>query len=163
VRGTVFIIVVLLVVVLIGISGQRWLNTQTMEPEQEPTMSVAEIKSATVQIPYDSLFRYNERYVGAIIFFRGEVVQAVSGSEADSYVLRVATKQEFFGSTAIWDKDIIWVNYNGLRVLEKDMVDVWGRVVGLQEYTAVLGNQITVPAVLSLHLEVEGHSFLLAP
>jgi hypothetical protein len=117
-------------------------------------MSLAEIKSTAIQVPYDSLFRYNEKYVGGLIYFRGQVIQATSAGGPDSYVLRVATRQTSYGS---WFEDVIWVNYVGPRVLEKDIVDVWGRVAGLRSYKAVLGQEVTIPEVDSLHLEFITH------
>ena len=126
-KANVFIVVIIVFVVLLGFAGQRLLNTQFTEPE--PSMSISQIKSAAVQVPYDSLFRYNERYVGAIIYFRGQVVQVVATAGSDSYWLRVATKQPTYGNS--WYEDIILVHYTGPRVLENDMVQVWGRVVGL--------------------------------
>jgi hypothetical protein len=94
--------------------------------------------------------RNNENYIGTIVYYRGGIsqVQQVSG---DNYVLRIATKEsEYLG----YMDDVIWVNYQGTRLLEDDIVDVWGKVIGLKSYTAVLGNEITIPDLNSLHLEL---------
>jgi len=141
-----FGLMALLVMSIIFISGcvQEESSTKT------PTMSVEEIKSSALTISYDDLMRNNENYVGEVAYYRGEVVQ-VSEIYGDKYVLRVATKQEpYIG----YFKDVIWVNYKGKRLLEDDIIDVWGRVKGLKTYTAVLGNEITIPEIDSLHVEL---------
>jgi hypothetical protein len=38
--------------------------------------------------------------------------------------------------------------------LEGDIVEFWGKVKGLKEYTAVLGNAITIPEVDASILDV---------
>jgi len=55
-----------------------------------------------------------------------------------------------------WE-DTVWGNYHGKRYLEDDIVNVWGRVKGLRTYTAVLGQEITVPEIDVLHMELIGH------
>jgi hypothetical protein len=99
---------------------------------QTPTMSVEEIKSSALAISYDDLMRNNEIY-------------------GDEYFLRVATKEEPY---IRYFNDVIWVNYKGKRLLDGDVIDVWGKVRGLKTYTAVLGNRITIPQLDSLHVEL---------
>ena len=119
------------------------------EETKSPSMTVEEIKSSALTISYDDLMRNNENYIGKIVYYRGKVVQ-VRESYSNNYVLRVATKQEpyigYFG-------DVIWINYKGKRLLEDDIIDIWGGVKGLETYRAVLGNEITIPEIDSLHVE----------
>jgi hypothetical protein len=84
------------------------------------------------------------------VHYRGQVVQ-VSEAGDTRVVLRVNVTQGKYGS---WD-DTIWVNYDGPRVVEDDIVQVWGTVVGRRTYTAVLGNQITIPEITVQALTVE--------
>jgi len=142
--GLIFLI---LVVAALGYGAYQ----ATKPPPTTPKMSVGEIKSVAIKVPYDDLFRHNEQYIGKIIYFRGQIVQVVSGTGQNNYILRIATKENVYTD---WYEDVIWVNYEGPRVLEKDKVDVWGKVKGLRSYTAVLGNEVTVPEMDSLHLEV---------
>jgi hypothetical protein len=122
----------------------------TPSTTQGPAMSVEEIKSGAVTIPYDDLMRNNQAYVGKVAYYRGGVVQ-VSEVYGDRYALRVATKEaEYLG----YFENVIWVNYRGQRLLEGDIVDVWAEVKGLKTYTAVLGNEVTIPELDSLHLEL---------
>jgi len=149
-RNIVIAIALIFLVLVVAALGSG-VYQGTKPPPTTPKMSIDEIKSVAIKVPYEDLFRYNEQYIGKIIYFRGQTVQVVSGTGQNNYILRIATKENVYTS---WYEDVIWVNYEGPRVLEKDMVDVWGRVKGLRSYTAVLGVEMTIPEVDSLHLEV---------
>lgn len=79
--------------------------------------------------------------------WRGKVVQVVNSS-----TFRVATKCEY----GICIDDVIYV-YRltpATRVLDGDWIRVFGRVTGLQTYTAVLGNRIEIPKIQALHIDI---------
>ena len=112
-------------------------------------------KAQAVTIPYDELFRYNEQHVGKVVRYVGQVVQVQENAcilcDTPSYTLRVEVTQ---GNYGFWD-DPIWVDYVGKdRFLEDDIVTVWGVVTGLQSYTAVLGNQVTIPQIEAIDLQL---------
>lgn len=119
---------------------------------------LASRKAQAVTIPYDDLFRYNERHVGKTVRYVGKVLQVqekgcfIFCDETDQgYTLRIAVTR---GSYGLWD-DAIWVDYPGTqRFLEDDIVTVWGVVEGLQKYTAVLGNQITIPKIRAIDIQL---------
>jgi hypothetical protein len=115
-----------------------------------PTLSVEEIKSQAQEIPYASLMRNPENYQNSILHFRGKIIQ-VQEVFGDNYILRIATKNQAY--LGYFDDDI-YVNYKGNRLLEDDIVDVWGNFEGLKTYTAILGNQITIPEIKSLQVEI---------
>lgn len=92
-------------------------------------------------IPYDDLMRNSDAYVGAKVRYRGEVLQ-VAQRDDGTFALRIAiTEDDYF-----WT-DPIWVEYGGARVLEDDLVMLYGTFDGLTTYTAVLGNEITIPKI----------------
>ena len=124
------------------------------------TLTVTDDKGATsranaeifvaIEVPYDELFRHNESYVGDIIHVRGEIIQVVE-KLFGGYTWRVATSEsEFFGYIG----DIIWVNYSGPRFLEGDIVDLCGEVKGLRTYTAIFGQQVTIPEIDALYVKL---------
>ena len=85
--------------------------------------------------------RYSDEHVGEKVRYRGEVLQ-VSEHDDGSFTLRIAvTEEEYFFT------DPVWVEYDGPRVLEDDLVLLYGTFDGLQTYTAVLGNEVTIPAI----------------
>lgn len=117
--------------------------------EEVPQLSLSEIKNKSTELSYDELMRHNEDYVGDLVHYRAEVVQVME-VYGDNYVLRAKVTQ---GPYDRWE-DTVWLDYEGDRVLEDDIVEFWGRVDGLKTYEAVLGNQITIPKIKVLHLEL---------
>lgn len=119
-----------------------------LEPEAETTdVDIDTLKAEAVTIPYDELFRYNERHIGEAVRYIGEVLEfqqrPCDACENPTAILRVAVTEGRYS----WE-DPIWVDYAGTeRFLEDDIVTVWGTVEGLESYTAVLGNTVTVPKV----------------
>ena len=113
-------------------------------------MSVEEIKNSAINVSYDDLMRNIENYKGKTVCFRGGVVQ-VQEESGNAYNLRVATAGSYLYD---YYKNIIYVNYKGPRFLEDDIIDVWGYVKGLKTYSAVLGNEITIPELDAFHLEL---------
>lgn len=109
-------------------------------------LTVNQLKSTAIVVPYDDLFRNNEQYIGKIVKIQGKIIQ--SQNSGSDYVFRVSTKPEYYY------EDLIYLNYNGPRFIEGDIVDIWGKVDGLKTYTAVLGNSVTIPEITSNHLEL---------
>ncbi|QYZ80214.1 hypothetical protein E2N92_12625 [Methanofollis formosanus] len=110
-------------------------------------MSKQEIIASSIEVPYDDLFRYNERYIGNVVHLTGQAVQ-VSETGNKDYIIRLSTKCHGFG---VYSGDIVWVEINNadVRVLEDDMLDIYAEVVGIESYTTVLGNEVSLPAVVS--------------
>ena len=143
---------ILLMFVLGGLAslGQESTETELKNPELTPT----QIKDRAINgVEFDDLMRNNEKYVGNILYLEGKVVQATN-TFGDTYIMRVSITEEELGFGTTYYTDPIYVNYAGKRVLEDDIVGIYGRVVGIKEYTAVLGNTIELPEVDSLLLEV---------
>jgi len=100
-------------------------------------------------VPYDDLFRNNESYIGGIIHVRGEIIQV--REFLGSYDWRVATSESQFGG---YLGDIIWANYSRARYLEGDIIEMCAEVRGLRSYTAILGQQVTIPEVNVLWVQL---------
>ena len=153
-KGICAIIVIFAILLFIGLlfSGAND-TTTTPTPKVMPTVTpiatIEDIKNSASPISYDELMRNNNDYIGKVVYKRGEILQ-VSERRSDKYVLRVATQQSTYG----YYEDIIWVEYEGDRLLEGDIIDIWGKSKGLETYDAILGNQITIPKMDSLHTEL---------
>jgi len=95
------------------------------------------------EVTYDELFRNNESYVGDVVYFRGKIIQ-VQEQLFGGYVWRVATERnEYVGYIG----NILWVNYDGSRFLEGDIIDLCGKVKGLKTYSSIFGQQVTIPEI----------------
>jgi len=127
-------------------------NTETSKVANTPAESVDSVKSKAIDVPYTDLYRYNENYVGQYVHYRGQVLQ--TSTENGTTWWRIATKASEYGG---YSEDVILLaadNYSGLRLLEGDIVDVWGQSTDLVTYTAIMGNEITVPLISYLHVEL---------
>lgn len=98
------------------------------------------------EVAYDDLFRNNESYIGDIVYFRGKIIQ-VREQLFGGYAWRVATEQNTYIG---YIGDILWVNYDGPRFLEGDIIDLCGKVKGLRTYSAIFGQQVTIPEIDAL-------------
>lgn len=99
---------------------------------------------------YESIARYPERFVDAAILFEGEVVQVVE--ENDEYILRVNVTWNGY-----YYEDTIWVEYTRKdsddgRILEGDIVSIYGYGADVVTYESVLGSSITIPAVSAMYI-----------
>ncbi|MCX4271923.1 MAG: toxin regulator [Acetatifactor sp.] len=93
-------------------------------------------------ITYDQLARTPDEYKGELVKFTGKVLQVIEGdSEID---IRLAVDKDY--------DTVIYCGYDpGIvtsRVLEDDIITVYGVSLGLHSYTSTLGGKITIPAVL---------------
>jgi Ca2+/Na+ antiporter len=118
--------------------------------EEHRAMSVEEIKNSAVEdLSYDELFRNNAKYIENIVYYKGEVIQ-VTELSGNSYILMVyVTKREY----DVWG-DNVWVNYEGERILEGDIINLWGEVKGVKEYSNVFGASRSIPEITALHVEI---------
>ncbi|MGY3489636.1 hypothetical protein ACVW1C_007519 [Bradyrhizobium sp. USDA 4011] len=121
-------------------------------------MSVADVKAKAQDIPYSSLARDPHNWLGAVVTFRGEVVQVME--DGLDVILRVnVTKDIEFDS---W-RDTVLVFYTKAsasesRILEHDIVRLWGGFVGIETYKAIFGNPVSIPAVIARVIVQDGQN-----
>lgn len=87
--------------------------------------------------------------MGKKAVFNGKVIQVQESGKR--VTLRVDVTEGEYG---IWS-DTVYVDYrrkddNESRVLEEDMITIYGEIEGIKHYTAIFGNQVSIP-----HLEAE--------
>ncbi len=112
------------------------LNTERFAWEADYAEVV--LRPAALTISYAELFRNNEKYTGQLLYFRGEVVQVLERG-VNTYDMRVDVGQ---------NEGIVYLaRYSGKRLLEDDVIEIFGESVGLVTYTAIFGNEITIPAL----------------
>lgn len=117
-----------------------------------PTGSVQELKAIPVtDVSYDDLARNTEQYVNKNVRYRGKVIQVVESPPVMRINVAKPTPEGF-----ITESNIILVTRkdNAGRILEDDTIEVWGVVAGPKTYEAVLKQSITIPEIVSYHLEV---------
>jgi hypothetical protein len=103
-------------------------------------MTIDELKATAKILTYDELARNTEQHEGELLYYRGKVVQVMEGT-GDKQQLRVYVTLDEHG----WWDDAVFVRYEGPRLLEDDIVHLWGEVQGRITYEAIMGNKITIP------------------
>lgn len=116
---------------------------------QEYELSAAEIKAEykanCKTYSYDKIARSPDEYRGKYAKFYGKVVQVMQDKSAGKieYSLRIGT-----GGSYYYDNVILCTytaSTNDSRILEDDMVTIYGELRGEYTYETVMGNEITLP------------------
>lgn len=112
-------------------------------------------KNSCYRYSYDTLARYPDRYRGANVKLAGEVVQVME--DEDSVQYRINVTQDKIGSSSpsyFYDDTILVVDNrtSGGRILEGDIVALYGVMAGNCTYTTVLGASKTVPLMSAKYI-----------
>lgn len=113
-----------------------------------PLMSKSEYMNKCRTISYEKLARNPDSYKGDYFEFTGEVIQVIqSGRHVD---LRVnVTREDLYGTTMY--SDTIYVETklleDGDRILEGDIITLYGVCDGLYTYTTIFGATMSIPKI----------------
>ena len=134
------------------ISEEQPSETVESEPEEEPVMDEDAYKATCQAYDYREIARYPSQYAGKAAYFCGEVFQVLE--DGDTVNLMVNVTDSEWG----WE-DPVFVNYTRQsddepRVLEEDIVEIWGDLEELFTYEAVLGNSQSVPQITARYLNI---------
>ena len=93
-------------------------------------------------ITYEQLARTPDDFEGKKVKFTGEVVQLIEGDTSNS--IRFAVNSDYDSMLYCeYDKSIV-----STRVLEDDIITIYGTSYGLYSYQSTMGGKITIPAVI---------------
>lgn len=102
------------------------------------------------EVRYEEVARDPDSYKGKKVKITGKVLQ-VSEGYRNSITLRVASAKDGYG-------DVWYVTYvrgdNEARILEDDIVVIYGECNGITTYKSVLGAKITIPAAKAKLIEI---------
>lgn len=109
--------------------------------EEAKKQAEKEKKGYETGITYDNLARNPDDYKGEKVKFRGEVIQVLEGDGENQ--IRLAVNGNY--------DTILYCGYKpsivSSRILEDDVITVYGISVGTISYQSTLGGQITIPGV----------------
>lgn len=118
--------------------------------EEQALKEKEEFIELAKEYDYGEIERNPDEYKGKAAVFKGKVVQ-VSEGLLDTVVYRVATKDE--------TNNVIYVAYKRpdgeTRVLEDDIVTIYGELNGVTTYKSVLGGDITIPSIRAKYISIE--------
>ncbi len=116
-------------------------------------------KAECEKYSYKEIAREPDKYKGKKAKFKGEVIQVqqVSLFGSISYVLRVNVTKT--GSYYTYYTDTIYVTYvvteDAPRILEEDIITMYGTLKGEKTYTTVLGSSMTIPEFEAKYIDIE--------
>ena len=89
------------------------------------------------------------------IVFTGKIIQTIESKK--NFLLRVNVTKGKLGN---WE-DTVFVNYqkaeNESRILENDIITLWGTVKGLTAYKTIVGTEVALPEIDAKYLIIEGN------
>lgn len=114
--------------------------------EEAAAKEAEEKKGYNTGITYDDLARNPEDFKGKKVKFTGEVLQV---SEVQNEIqIRLATKRNNWGG---YSDDVVYLYFDSSlissRILEDDIITIYGVAKGLHSYTTVLGAKVTLPLI----------------
>lgn len=128
-------------------------STPSSEINEQPSMSKEEYIDKCEEISYTDVARTPNAHIGKYAVFTGKVIQI---QENGNYImLRVNVSEGKYG---LWE-DTIYIDYqrksnNENRILENDIVTIYGKMNGIKTYETVLGNQVSIPHLLAEYIEI---------
>ena len=103
---------------------------------------------------YKEIARNPDKYVGKNVKFTGEVMQVSEGWFNSVTILLQVTKNEYG-----WYEDTVYCNYTYKdgedKILEDDIITIYGTCEGDTSYISVLGSSITIPEVNIKYLKIK--------
>lgn len=128
-------------------------NTKTDSTSTKTTEEIIKgYKELCKEYKYEDIFRYAEKYDGELAKLTGKVIQVTDYN--DFQILRVNITLDEYG----YYDDTIYVSYipmeNATRILEDDIVTIYGTLNGLETYTTILDSSVTIPKIISNYIEI---------
>ena len=134
-------------------------SSSNNKKDSEPTKTKAQIKQEYIDTcqtyNYKDISRQPDNYKGKKAKFNGKVIQVSEGIfNSKKVTLRVAVTK---GSYGIWD-DPVYVTYTYSKgedkILEDDIINMYGTIEGTESYFSVLGAYITIPAFKAKYIDI---------
>lgn len=125
----------------------------TAAPEKTEKQIIQEYKNSCSKISYEELARNPEKHKGERLYFKGQVFQVKEPSffESKTSILVSVTPKnyEYFDET-FWEDNVyfsIKLDDKADRILQGDIIEIWGECIGNQKYYNVLGTKTSLPGV----------------
>lgn len=135
----------------------RLKNIDDAIEKKKHQQKIQEFKNTCKSLKYEEFFRNSSDYINVPVYFKGEVVQVID-QDSKGATLRVNVTRKGYYST--WYTDTVYVKYDNsddidvVKILEDDIIQLWGVGAGDISYTSVLGASITIPAVKAYYISV---------
>ncbi len=113
-------------------------------------------KASCQTYTYDELARNPSGMKGKPVKVTGEVIQSMKSTYGNSVTLRVNITK--WGTYSTYYKDTVYVTYtypdsSAERILEDDIITIYGDSTGETSYQSTLGGTITIPSIDAKYIE----------
>lgn len=118
-----------------------------------PKLSEKAFKAQCETISFSTLSRNPDKYKGKKLKFTGEVIQVSETNILGSTYcdLRISvTRNELFEGEYYWDDTIyatVTIPNGDDRILEEDIITIWGTCEGNYTYTSILGSSVSLSKI----------------
>ena len=150
-RVSLYVILAAILVLIMIVAGS---GNQYDLSDDASNMSASDYKAACSEVSYKELAKNTDNYQGKKLKFTGQVQQVVLDSESgESEYLVAVTKDEY----DLYD-DNIYLYYeagDNEKIIEEDIITIYGEASGEESYTSILGEDITIPAITAAYVDVE--------
>lgn len=124
------------------------------EEKEKAKQEEEEFKKSCENVSYENLARNPDEIEGKKVKITGEVIQALYSY--GSVDLRVNITE--WGTYSTYYKDTIYVTYypedGEDKILEDDIITIWGTAQGDYSYTSTIGSMVTLPLVFAKYIEI---------
>ena len=132
---------------------QKRKEEEQRKKEEQEKQNIINYKQSCVNYNYKEIARNPDNYKGKKVKFTGEVIQVQEGF-LNTVVLRInVTKNEYD-----FYEDTIYCTYtyseNESKILEEDIITLYGECKGDTTYTSIFGQSITIPKVEIKYIEL---------
>lgn len=128
--------------------------TTTKQNEDEVSVTSKEdYKKSCSKIEYEKIARNPDKYKNENIMFKGEVVQCEKVFSTKYYARINVTLNEYG-----YYEDTVYVTFTipegEDKILDGDIVEIYGICQGEKTYLSIFGEQITIPSLDALYVEL---------
>lgn len=130
------------------------LAMEKIEPEFTLEDYANSYKEQCKEYTFEDIARNPESVKGEYAKLTGEVIQVLESGE--SVTLRVNITKGNYG----YYSDTIYVAYTRKsdeedRILEDDVITIYGKLAGIETYTSVLGQRVSLPKIYAEYIEIQ--------
>lgn len=142
-----------------GDTVKKKLTDYEQKQQQEVAATKEEYKKDCQSYTYEEIARNPSDYEGKKAKFEGEVIQVMeSGNDITLRINITKEANEFADGGYLWS-DTIYVEYtrktsNESRILEDDIITVYGTMKGTKSYTTILGSETTIPFLQAEYVDI---------
>lgn len=138
-------------------NSEKESTKSTKKAEQKSSEQIKiDFISSCQSYDYKEIARQPDLYKGKNGKIRGQVVQVSEGLlDSRKITLRVNVTQDEYG---FWD-DTVLVTYKYKdgenKILEDDIINIYGVIDGTETYISVLGSKVTIPSMTAKYIDIE--------